>query len=149
MIPLITQEVVYTHGWVTMQELAQLIAISQMTPGPIAVSAATYIGYKTAGILGATLATVAVISPAFIIVMLLAKFYHILKSYSLTQRVLDGIKPVVVFLIAAAGLKLAQTEAAKFSAWLIAGGALMLMTKTKIHPISIIIFGGVLGILLY
>lgn len=149
MIPLITQEVVIAHGWVSIQELTQLIAISQMTPGPIAVSAATYIGYKTAGMLGAIIATTAVISPAFVIVMLLAKYFHIIKSNIFTQRMLEGIKPVVVFLIAVAGIKLAEGLVPSIDTLFIGVGALLILTKTKIHPIYAIIIGGALGILIY
>lgn len=149
MIPLITQEVVVLHRWMSMRELAELIAISQMTPGPIAVSAATYVGYKVAGLLGSIVATVAVISPAFVIVMLLAKYYSRLKAYSFTQRLLEGIKPVAVFLIVVAGMKLAQGMTGEFTNWIIAAGAFLLLTKTKIHPIAVIIAGGVLGMLIY
>jgi chromate transporter len=149
MIPLITEEVVTVHHWVSMRELAQLIAISQMTPGPIAVSAATYIGYKTAGILGSILATTAVISPAFVIVMLMAKYFHVIKSNTFTQRMLAGIKPVVVFLIAVAGIKLAGSVVPGVASVLIGLGALLLLTKTKIHPIYTIIIGGLMGILIY
>lgn len=149
MIPLITQEVVVLHKWMTMRELTQLIAISQMTPGPIAVSAATYVGFKTAGFIGAMIATVAVISPAFVIVMLLAKFYNVLKKHTVTGRLLEGIKPVAVFLIVVAGMKLAKGQVTNYSSWLIAAGALILLTKTKVHPIAVIFVGGILGILVY
>ena len=149
MIPLITQEVVVVHNWMNMRELVQLIAISQMTPGPIAVSAATYVGFKLAGFLGAIIATIAVISPAFVIVMLLVKYYSVLKQYTFTQRLLGGIKPVAVFLIVAAGVQLAQGAVGQLSGWLIAAAALFALTKTKLHPIAVIVLGGILGIIIY
>ena len=102
-VPLIRDQVVQAHGWMTMAEFTDLITISQMTPGPIAINAATFVGTKVAGIPGSVVATLGCILPSCIIVTLIARFYLKYRNMAMLQGVLNALRPAVVAMIAAAG----------------------------------------------
>ena len=106
-IPLI-QEQVTSHGWMTMGEFTDLISIAEMTPGPIAVNSATFVGIRIAGILGAVIATMGCILPSLVIVSVLAVIYEKYRNLGGLQSVLACLRPVVVALILSAGLSILQ-----------------------------------------
>lgn len=168
MIPLIQQEIV-NHGWLTFKETIDLIAISEMTPGPFAINAATFVGVKTGGIPGAAFATVGVVLPSFIIVTLVAKYSVRFKDQPLLQYALYGLRPAVIGLIASAAFLIARTtffvtpngsvcifadirnilKVVNWRAVLIFVVAIIASLKYKIHPILLIVLSGVLGVILY
>ena len=108
-MPLIREQVVSQHGWLTMTEFTDLITISQMTPGPIAINAATFVGSKIAGVPGSVAATCGCILPSCIIVTLIAWFYLRYKKMKMFQSVLESLRPAVVALIASAGIAILHT----------------------------------------
>lgn len=110
-MPLIQDQVVEKYGWLTMGEFTDLITIAEMTPGPIAVNSATFVGIRIAGIPGALTATFGCIMPSCIIVSLLAFIYYRYKQVSVLQSVLGSLRPAVVALIGAAGLSILQLVA--------------------------------------
>lgn len=103
-LPLIQAQVVDKFGWITLQEFADLITISQMTPGPIAINAATFVGNQVAGIPGSIVATLGNVLPSCIIVTILAWLYNKYKNLSILQGVLEVLRPAVVAMIATAGI---------------------------------------------
>ncbi|NLI54873.1 MAG: chromate transporter [Clostridiales bacterium] len=103
-LPLIQNQVVELHGWLTLSEFADVISIAEMTPGPIAVNSATFVGIQIAGIPGAIVATIGCILPSCVIVLLLAYLYQKYKTMTVMQGALAGIRPAVVSMIASAGL---------------------------------------------
>ena len=103
-MPLIQSQIVSQHGWLNMGEFTDLITISQMTPGPIAVNSATFVGIKIAGIPGAVVATAGCILPSCIIVTLLAKLYLKYRNMMMLQGILNSLRPAVVSMIASAGI---------------------------------------------
>ncbi|MFA9422439.1 MAG: chromate transporter, partial [Sedimentibacter sp.] len=105
-LPLIENQVLEVHKWLSLGEFADLLTISQMTPGPIALNASTFVGTKVAGLPGAIIATVGCVTPSCIIVLTLAYFYFKYKNLSVIQGVLKGLRPAVVSLIASAGLSI-------------------------------------------
>lgn len=105
-LPLIENQVVEVHGWLDLAQFADLLTISQMTPGPIALNAATFVGTKVAGLTGAILATLGCITPSCIIVLTLSYFYFKYKNLNSIQGILKGIRPAVVALIASAGISI-------------------------------------------
>ena len=105
-IPLIQSQVVEQHGWLTMQEFTDLVTIAEMTPGPIAVNAATFVGLRIAQVSGAIVATLGCITPALFFVSLLSYIYRRYKNISLLQSVLACLRPVIVALIFGAGLSI-------------------------------------------
>lgn len=110
-LPLIQEYIVETEGWLTMAEFTDLVAISQMTPGPIAINAATFVGAKVAGIPGSIVATLAVTSPQFIVMMVLGYLlFSKKKKIDILNRILKGIKPGIIGLIFIAALSMFQSS---------------------------------------
>lgn len=105
-LPLIEKEVVELHNWLTMTEFTDIITISQMTPGPIAINTSTFVGTQIGGVLGAVIATLGCVSPSFIIVLSLAYIYVRYKNVKVISDILYGLRPAVVSLIGIAGISI-------------------------------------------
>ena len=154
MLSLIHSEVVVNNAWLTNSQFTDIVAISQMTPGPIAINSATYIGYEVAGIAGSVVATVAVCLPALTLMMLLTHFFLKLRDNRYMKGAVRGMRPVVVGMIASAALLLMfpHSEDGKsfIDGWSWAIFALTLVGSTrKVNPILLIILSGVAGVLIY
>ena len=160
-IPLIQNQIVEVHKLMTMSEFTDLITIAEMTPGPISINSATFVGTRLAGPWGAFICTLGCIIPSFIICLLLAHFYYKYRSFSGVQTVLSALRPAVVALIASAGLSilllgLFQADKHTFQLadlrvveLLLFGGALFVLRKWKISAIAIIFGTGVVGTAAY
>ncbi|MFZ5988267.1 MAG: chromate transporter [Bacillota bacterium] len=109
MIPLMGKEM-EAYGWIGAKEFADIIAVSQMTPGPIAVNAATYVGVKTAGILGSASATLGVTLPSFIILIIISHFFIQFKENKIIESILKGIRPVTIGMVCSAVIFMAETS---------------------------------------
>ncbi len=145
-MPLIQSEVVNGHGWLTMNEFTDLITIAEMTPGPIAVNSATFVGIRIGGIPGALVATGGCILPSCVIVSALALLYNKYKNVSTLQSVLSSLRPAVVALIAAAGLSLLLNVAGDKVLLLLFAGAFFVLRKWKWNPILVMLLCGVLNL---
>lgn len=159
MIPFI-EETVLRHGWMTTRELVDFIAVSESTPGAFAVNISTYIGSEVGGFLGAAIATLGLVLPPFVIILLIAKVYEKVKQNTIVQGAMLGLKSTVVGLIAATvlsvgmeiffsdGIKTAVFQTANFYVSLIIFAvALFLLLYKKINPILIIGGSAVVGII--
>lgn len=151
MISLIQNEVVVNHHWVDAASFTDMIAISQMTPGPIGINSATYVGYAVTGnAFGSAIATIAVSLPSFIIIITIAHFYVQFKKNVLFKSAMNGIKPVVLGLIGAAAILLVTKETFIYwKSWIIFGIAFALTQWGKFNPIYVIILAGLSGYLIY
>ncbi|MGI6551794.1 MAG: chromate transporter [Bacillota bacterium] len=149
MIPLIIDEVVVNHSWITMEQMMDMITIAEMTPGPIAINIATFAGYRAAGVLGSAAATIGVITPSAIIVSIGAVYFLKHHGHPVVQAVLRGIRPVVVALIAFAGISFASNAASSPAQALIALAALLVSWRFRLHPIPLLAAGGILGMLIF
>lgn len=105
-MPLIQAQVVDQHTWLSMSQFADIMTIAEMTPGPIAVNSATFVGIRIAGLPGAIIATLGCILPSCVIVITLAYLYHRYRQLTIVQGVLSGLRPAVVAMIASAGISL-------------------------------------------
>ncbi len=166
MLPLIQEEVL-AHGWMTEQSIVDFIAVSESTPGPFAVNMATYIGSEVGGsvggilgsILGSACATLGVVLPSFIIILIVAKIYDSFKKSKIVKGCMSGLKPAVVGLIGSAILSVALTvfvpngfsvEIFKNIPFYLSLGIFvvsLVLSFKKIHPIIIICMSAVIGIL--
>lgn len=108
MVPLIQAEV-SARGWMDATSLVNFIAVSESTPGPLAVNVATYVGAEVGGILGSVCATLGVVSPAFVIILIVAKFYEQFKTSNIIKGCMSGLKPAVVGLIGTAVVSIGTT----------------------------------------
>lgn len=160
-IPLIQEQIVNIYGLLTLEEFSDLITVAEMTPGPISINSATFVGMRIAGIGGVLVCTLGCILPSFCICLLLAYFYYKYRTVSGVQTVLGALRPAVVALIASAGvsillLGLFQAELANVvleNIRLVELGifvvALFLLRRYKISAVVIILGSGVAGTLLY
>ena len=103
-MPLIQAQVIDVHGWLSMSEFIDIFTISQMTPGPIGINAATFVGMKVAGFLGAIVATLGFVTPSFILGIILAKLFFKYGNIGVIKVILNGLRPAVVALICSAGM---------------------------------------------
>ena len=161
------------HGWMTQQEFVDIVAVSQVTPGPIGINCATYVGYEVlygagygqlAGVFGSVLATLAVVLPSFLIFFLIIKAFnkfHESRTFADTMR---ALRPAVAGLIGAAALvlifrtqwdglqpqlSLIRESFPDWTSWVIFGAALALGLSKKAGPIAVILGAGVVGLLIY
>jgi chromate transporter len=159
MLSLIQNEIVDKHGWITMQEFTDIVAISQMTPGPIGVNSATYVGYTAvlnAGFspemaaLGSVVATISVCLPSFILVLLVSYYFSRFRKNKYVEAAFLGLRPATVGLIASAALLLMNAENfIDYKSILIFVAAFVLTWKLKVHPILTIVISAAVGLLLY
>ena len=159
MLSLIQDQVVTVHSWITESEFTDIVAVSQMTPGPIGINSATYVGYTVlqnsgAGELACTLgsftATLAVVLPSFLIVLWLCRIYTKFSGSYMFHGVMKGLRPAVAGLIGAAAIILITPENfPDWKSWALFAAAFVAGMWTKINPIHIIIAGGVAGFFIY
>ena len=177
MLSLIQTQVVTAHAWMTESEFTNIVAISQMTPGPIGVNCSTFVGYEVltnagashlVGILGSAVATFACVLPSFMIVLMIVKFYEKVTGNPLFEGVMSWLRPVVAGLIGAAALILIfnvdwsgtplfstpqvtviRDNFIDWKSWVLFGAAMVASLGFKANPILIILGGGIAGLLLY
>lgn len=168
MLSLIQGEVVTRYNWLSSKEFTDIVAISQMTPGPIGINSATYVGYTAVqnagfdgilyGILGSCTATFAVVLPSFILMLLISKFFLKYQKHPMVEAVFKGLRPAVVGLLASATLLLMNVE--NFGSFntdkytFIVSVIIFIITfvgtyKYKLNPIAMIIVMGIAGFLIY
>lgn len=155
MLSLIEREVVGS-GWITSQMFTDIVAVSQMTPGPIGINSATYIGYVVTGsVLGSLLATATVVLPPFVLTLLASHYIGNHRESLVIQGALHGLRPVVVGLIASAALLLMNSEnfgyetVERIITIVICIVSFCLVYFTRIHPIFVIIAAGLIGLIIF
>lgn len=160
-MPLIQQQVVTLHGWLSLSEFTDLITISQMTPGPIAINSATFVGTRVGGFFGALCATIGCILPSCLLVSLLAWAYLKYRDLSIIQDVLSSLRPAVIAMIASAGFSIlvsilwpqgmsslsALVQNANLRGFLIFLGALVLLIRLRMNPIHVMVLSGAAEVL--
>ena len=148
MLPLV-QEAVLQNGWLGLEEVINFIAVSESTPGPFAINMATYVGNQMGGVFGAFCATLGVVLPSFIIILVVAKCFDKFKNSHSVKGIMSGLKPAVVGLIASAVLSIGKTVFATSEVYVSAAIFLvsLILALKKVHPIIIILITAVLGII--
>ncbi len=151
MLSLIQNEVVVSHAWVTAQEFTDMVAISQMTPGPIGINSATYIGYSVTGnIFGSLIATTAVMLPSFLIILFICKLYDHFRKSNIFALILKTLRPIVIGMIAAAAaILITKDNFIDYTSWILFAGAIFASQWLKMNPIMIIILAGAIGYFIY
>ncbi|NLX75986.1 MAG: chromate transporter [Clostridiaceae bacterium] len=160
-IPLLQNQVVNIHSWLTLSEFTDLITIAEMTPGPVSINSATFVGLKIAGIPGAVFATVGCILPSCVIVSILAWAYYKYRELTVVQGILSGLRPTIVALIASAGLSvfslavlgeggfIKNIQAISIIPALLFSAALFVLRKWKPNPVYVILGSGIVGGVVY
>lgn len=154
MLPFVQQEVL-AHRWMTLDELVNFIAVSESTPGPFAVNIATYVGTRTAGFAGAFCATLGVILPSFVIILIIAQAYEKFRESRLVKGVMTGLRPAVVGLIGAAVVTIAESVfgfgsgvsmGARILSVILFAFSFYAIEKRKVHPVVILLIAAGAGI---
>ncbi|WP_366923693.1 chromate transporter [Metallumcola ferriviriculae] len=148
-IPLLYRDTVTINGWLTKSQMTDMVAVAQMTPGPIAVNLATFVGYRLDGIQGAAAATLGLITPSVLLALLVAGFFARFQEKYQVKSVLAGIRPVVIALIAAAAVFLVHGAVKDVFGVMLALLVLFLSAFTRLHPIWMIMIAGFLGMIIY
>ncbi|MGI6280350.1 MAG: chromate transporter [Acutalibacteraceae bacterium] len=158
MLPLIQEEVL-AHKWMELPDIINFIAVSESTPGPFAINIATYVGSQTGGILGAFCATLGVVLPSFVIILIVARCYERFKNSTVVSGCMSGLKPAVIGLIGSAAISIAMTvfapagialtvfSTAKFYVSLAIFIICAILAFKKVHPILIICLAASIGII--
>jgi chromate transporter len=147
MLTLIQQEVVTKHHWLTGQQMTDMIAISQMTPGPIAINAATFVGYRQAGVWGAVFTTAGVVLPSLLIMLLITLFYVKLRRKAWFAAILKDLRPLVVGLIVCAAWLTARTAVTDAFGIIVFALCFVLSLRFKINPLILMLLAGVAGVI--
>ena len=160
-IPLIRDQIVTSHTWLTMNEFTDLITIAEMTPGPIAINSASFVGIQVAGFCGAVIATVGCVFPSCVIVMVLAYMYYRYRGLDMVQGILSGLRPAVIAMIASAGISLLimafygqstlpnNLTSLDVVALIIFAIDIFILRKWKSNPLWVMLCSGIVGIVLY
>lgn len=160
-MPLIQHQVVDLHSWLTMTQFADIMTIAEMTPGPIAINSATFVGIQVAGLPGALVATAGCVLPSCMIVMTLAYVYYRFRGLAMVQGMLAGLRPAVIAMIASAGISLvilsvygqrslpADLSGIDLISVLIFAVGLLVLRKWKPNPMYVMAGAGVAGMILY
>ena len=154
MLSLIQNEIVVQNQWHTNAEFTDIVAISQMTPGPIAINSATYIGYSIAGFWGSVVATIAVCLPALTLMILITKFFLMLQSNRYVKAAMSGMRIIIISMIGSAALLLmfpTSNDGRSFIdhwSWIIFGVTIYASYK-KVNPILLIVLSAIVGIVIY
>lgn len=159
MLSLIQAQVVTANGWISESTFADIVAISQMTPGPIGINCATFVGYdvlSNAGagpvlsILGSLSTTMGLVLPSFIIMMALLHFYNKARQSDVFERIMKGVRPAVAGLIGAAAVTMmTEINFPDTASWILFAAAFVASFKFKINPIVIILAAAAIGLLTY
>ena len=149
-LALIENEVVDIHGWMNTAEFTDIVAISQATPGPIAINCATYVGYSaTDSIIGSAIATFAVCLPSLILASLAARFIYKFRDNKYVDAAFKGLRPAVVGLILAAGISLVNSENFTDYISVIIFAVVAIASYFKVNPIFLLMLSGIAGYLIY
>ena len=147
MLPIIQKEVVETKGWMDDEEFLDALSLTNSLPGPLAINAATFVGYRVCKVKGALAAVLGAASPSVIIILAVAMIFSNLTEYPVVQHIFDGIRPAVVALILYAVIKLAKSAKIKeYFNWLIALAALGAIAVLGLHPIVVVIAAALYGL---
>ncbi|MFD2329617.1 chromate transporter [Cohnella sp. GCM10020058] len=157
MIPLIQEEILNRHHWMGAGQLADIVAVAGMSPGPIATNIAVAVGYQKAGLLGAALAAIAVVLPSFALILATGKLFLRYRDHRRVAAAFYGLRAVVVGLIAYAAVSFAQhagmwSAAPDWRTWCqlaIFAGSLFALIYLHKHPFVVILLSGLVGIALY
>ncbi len=149
MLPFIQKEIVESNTWISMSEFTDIIGISQMTPGPVAINSATFVGYKVGGIIGSIIATLGVITTSFILITIINKLLSKFKESKVVKTALLGMRPVLIALIIYAFIDLAKESYVDLKSIIITLIIGVILLSKKVHPILVIVIAAILGVFFY
>lgn len=149
MLPLIQQEIIENRAWLTLPEFLNILAIAEMTPGPVAINSATFIGYQAGGFWGALFATAGVVTPSLVLMVAAASLFNHFYKNRWVQASLDGLRPAVLALIASAAIFVAESAVVDILTGIFFLTVMALLLLTRIHPVFALLLAVAAGIIFY
>ncbi len=149
MLPFMQREIVENNCWISMSQFSDIIGISQMTPGPVAINSATFVGYKVGGVGGSLVATLGVITTSFILVTIINKILDKFKESITVKAMLAGMRPILIALIIYAFIDLAKESYVDLKSIIITIIIGIILVSKKVHPILVIVIAAILGLIFY
>ena len=146
MIPLIQKETVENHGWITDDDILEIMAIAESTPGPVAINAATFVGYRTSGFLGAACATFGVVLPSFAIILAISYVLREFQDIKAVQYAFNGIRAGVLALLFKALWTMYKKSPKGWAAYVVMGGSFLLAAILKVNVLIVIVCCAVFGL---
>ncbi|MEA1975535.1 MAG: chromate transporter [Bacillota bacterium] len=148
-LSLIEREIVHNSNYLTTDEFLDVLALSQITPGPVGINASTYVGYKIMGFSGAIVATIAVVIVSFILVIIVAHYFLKFRDSKIIESILLGLKPAIIGMILTVTYKLGMKTISDYKDILIICLVVISVTKFKVHPIIAIFSSALIGLAIY
>lgn len=148
MISILQHELVYSLDWISTERFLYFVSVAEVTPGPVALNMATFIGYELKGIIGSAFATLGVVMPSFIVILLIAKASQKFKENRLYKRFMIGVRPVIIVLLVNAIYLIAVRGFAGYIPYIMAVSVFLVFPYWKKNPVLLILFAGILGVLL-
>lgn len=155
MIPVIEREVT-NHGWMTLPEFTDVIAVAGMSPGPIGTNSAIFVGYRTAGLPGAIVSAAGMVLPSLLIVILVATFFYKMHKNAWVKSAFYGLRPIITGLIFYGAIRFSISNGVigtysneTVTAFLLFGGSLFTLVYMKLHPLYVIVLAGLIGMAIY
>ena len=149
MISFIQKDIIQNRAWIDIKEFIDIVAIAEMTPGPIAVNSSTYIGYKAAGFTGSIIGTIGVLFVPTLLAITLSIYFYKFKDQKWVERALRGVRPAVLGIIAAACFSIGKVSFVDYKSIIIGAIVLLTVYKFKPNPILVIFASGILGLIIY
>ncbi|MBS3985704.1 MAG: chromate transporter [Selenomonadales bacterium] len=149
MIPLIEREIVQRQAWLTPSEFLDILAVAEITPGPVAINSATFVGYRVAGILGSIMATFGVVLPSLLVILALSYLYVKYQGAPALKAAFAMVRPIVVVLILMAAVNIGFLTIKDARSAVLAIAVLVLMHKTRLNPILLLVLSGVVGVFIF
>jgi len=148
-LPLIEREIVIGLQWLNHSQFVELIAISELTPGPIAINAATFVGFKLGEVWGSAIATIGVCLPSVTLILITAHFLRKFEANIWVDKIVRSLRPAVIALIAAAAYSIAGKGITDLWGIIIGVASFLVLRTRKINPILVLIMAGISGIIVY
>ncbi len=147
MIPLIQKETVEHHGWVTDEDILEIIAIAESTPGPIAINSATFVGYRTCGVLGSVAATLGVVLPSFVLIYAISFVLRQFQELKAVQYAFQGIRAGVLALLCKALWGMYKKNEKNWASYLVMAGSFILTGLLDVSVLPVLIGCAVFGLI--
>lgn len=149
MLPLIQQEIIENRAWLSLPEFLNILAIAEMTPGPVAINSATFIGYQAGGFWGAAFATAGVVTPSLVLMVAAASLLNHFYQNRWVRAALDGLRPAVLALIASAAIFVAESAVTNIMSAIFFLAVMALLLLTRLHPVLVLLLAAAAGLIFY
>lgn len=148
MITILQHELVYAYKWIPIDRFLYFVSVSEITPGPVALNMATFIGYELKGVLGSIFATLGVVMPSFIVILLIATASQKFKENKIYKRFMVGVRPVIIVLLINAIYLIAVRGFSGYTPYLMAVSVFLVLPFWKKNPVFLLLIAGIIGILI-